>query len=281
MPAPKSEQKNPIQVIARMMKLLDVLAGHPEPLGLKQVAQYTGLHPSTAHRILSAMAADRIVDRIEPGSYRLGMRLLELGNLVKSRINVREMALPVMRELHAQIGETVNLSVRHDDEIVYVERTSSGRSAMRVVHVIGTRAALNITAAGKLFLLEEGFQKLREYAKRTGLAAHTKNTLSSLPLLERTERIQRQGLGDGLGRSRDRRALRRRRGARRRGHLIAALSISSPADRMEADLGPLVKESAERIAHAITARTARASASPEGVKQHSASARFLLQAVLF
>ena len=66
------------------------------------------------------MSADRLVDRVEPGSYRLGMRLLELGNLVKSRINVREMALPVMRELHAQISETVNLSVRHDDEIVYV-----------------------------------------------------------------------------------------------------------------------------------------------------------------
>src|SRR5260221_13808545 len=193
MPA-KSEQKNPIQVIARMMKLLDVLAAHPEPLGLKQVAQYTGLHPSTAHRILSAMAADRLIDRIEPGSYRLGMRLLELGNLVKMRINVREMALPVMRELHSQTGETVNLSVRHDDEIVYVERTSSGRSAMRVVHVIGARAALHITAAGKLFLLEEGFARLRDYAKRTGLAPKTKNTLSGMPLLERDlERIQRQG----------------------------------------------------------------------------------------
>ena len=76
MPALKNDQKNPIQVIARMLKLLDVLAAHPEPLGLKQVAQYTGLHPSTAHRILSAMASDRLIDRIEPGSYRLGMRLL-------------------------------------------------------------------------------------------------------------------------------------------------------------------------------------------------------------
>src|SRR3954447_18767628 len=102
-----SEAKNPIQVIERMMKLLDVLSQHPEPLGLKQISQYTGLHPSTAHRILSSMSADRIVDRVEPGSYRLGMRLLELGNLVKSRISVRELALPVMRELHAQTGETV------------------------------------------------------------------------------------------------------------------------------------------------------------------------------
>src|SRR3954464_2123335 len=105
----KAEAKNPIQVIERMMKLLDVLAEHPEPLGLKQIAQITKLHPSTAHRILAAMSADRMVDRIEPSSYRLGMRLLELGTLVRSRISVREIALPVMRELHAQTGETVNL----------------------------------------------------------------------------------------------------------------------------------------------------------------------------
>ena len=252
MPAAKDANKNPIQVIARMMKLLDVLAGHPEPLGLKQVAQYTGLHPSTAHRILSAMAADRIVDRVEPGSYRLGMRLLELGNLVKSRINVREMALPVMRELHAQIGETVNLSVRHDDEIVYVERTSSGRSAMRVVHVIGARAPLHITAAGKLFLLEEGFPKLREYAKRTGLSAHTRNTLTSLPTLERElERIQRQGWAADAEEAEL--GVRCVAAAVRddAGHLIAALSISSPADRMKPTWGPLVKESAERIGFAI------------------------------
>src|SRR6185369_4000373 len=153
-PTSRDEAKNPIQVIERMMKLLDILSQHPEPLGLKQIAQYTGLHPSTAHRILASMSTDRIVDRVEPGSYRLGMRLLELGNLVKSRISVRELALPLMRELHSQTGETANLSVRHDDEIVYVERSSSGRAAMRVVHVIGARAPLHVTAAGKLFLLE-------------------------------------------------------------------------------------------------------------------------------
>jgi DNA-binding IclR family transcriptional regulator len=252
MPAAKNDQKNPIQVIARMLKLLDVLAAHPEPLGLKQVAQYTGLHPSTAHRILSAMASDRLVDRIEPGSYRLGMRLLELGNLVKMRINVREMALPVMRELHAQTGETVNLAVRQDDEIVYVERTSSGRSAMRVVHVIGARAALHITAAGKLFLLEEGFAKLREYAKRTGLASHTRNTIASLPLLERElERIQRQGWATDAEEAEI--GVRCVAAAVRddAGSLIAALSISSPADRMKPAWGQLVKDSAERIAHAI------------------------------
>jgi len=252
MPAAKSEQKNPIQVIARMLKLLDVLAAHPEPLGLKQVAQYTGLHPSTAHRILSAMSGGRLVDRIEPGSYRLGMRLLELGNLVRSRISVRELALPVMRELHAQTGETVNLSVRHDDEIVYVERTSSGRSAMRVVHVIGARAPLHITAAGKLFLLEDGFARLREYAKRTGLAAHTRNTIANATQLERElERIQRQGWAtDNEEAEIGVRCVAA--GVRDdAGQLIAALSLSTPADRMKPQWGQLIKETADRVSRTV------------------------------
>ena len=257
--AAKGERKSPIQVIERMMKLLDVLAAHPEPLGLKQLSQYAGLHPSTAHRILSAMAADRLVDRIDPGAYRLGMRLLELGTLVRSRISVRELALPVMRELHAQTGETANLSVRHDDEIVYVERTSSGRAAMRIVHMIGARAPLHLTAAGKLFLLEEGFGKLRDYARRTGLAPHTRNTLSSLPVLERElERIQRQGWATDNEEAEI--GVRCVAAAVRddSGHLIAALSLSTPADRMKPQWGPLVKEAAERISRAIGHRpTAR------------------------
>ena len=248
----REEQKNPIQVIERQMRLLEVLAQHPEPLGLKQIAQYTGLHPSTAHRILAAMSADRMVDRVEPGSYRLGMRLLELGNLVKSRISVRELALPLMRELHSQTGETANLSVRHDDEIVYVERTSSGRSAMRVVHVIGARAPLHVTAAGKLFLLEEGFARLRDYAKRTGLAPQTANTLTSAPALERElERIQRQGWAtDNEEAEMGVRCVAA--GIRDDGGvLVAALSLSTPADRMKVQWGPLVKETADRVSRSI------------------------------
>ena len=252
MAAARDEQKNPIQVIERMMKLLDVLSQHPEPLGLKQIAQYTGLHPSTAHRILSSMSADRFVDRVEPGAYRLGMRLLELGNLVKSRISVRELALPLMRELHSHTAETANLSVRHDDEIVYVERTSSGRSAMRVVHVIGARAPLHVTAAGKLFLLEEGFARLRDYAKRTGLAPHTRNTMTNLTLLERDlERIQRQGWAvDAEEAEIGVRCVAA--GVRDDGgSLVAALSLSTPADRMKLQWGPLIKETADQISRAI------------------------------
>ncbi|CAG0972156.1 partial HTH-type transcriptional regulator KipR, partial [Rhodocyclaceae bacterium] len=130
------EPKSPIQVIERMMKLLDVLSYYQDPVSLKQLALETGLHPSTAHRILGAMTVSGFVERADPGTYRLGIRLVELGNLVKSRINIRESAMPLMQKLHLSIGESVNLGVRQGDEIVYVERTSSGRSSVRVVHLV-------------------------------------------------------------------------------------------------------------------------------------------------
>ena len=190
-----------IQVIERMMSLLDALAASPDAASLKQLALATELHPSTAHRILAAMSAARFVERQDAGTYRLGIRLLELGNIVKSRINVREVALPFMQELHEKIGEAINLGARHDDEIVYLERTSSGRALVRVVYLVGGRAPLHLTSLGKLFLATDGPQKVREYAKRTGLPGKTPHSLTTLAALEKElDKVRRHGIAydDGL-----------------------------------------------------------------------------------
>lgn len=177
--------KPSVQVLERMFVLIDVLASREEAVSLKDISEKTGLHPSTAHRILNDLAAGRFVDRPESGSYRLGMRLLELGNLVKDRLSVRETALPAMRLLHKQIQQPVNLSVRQGDEIVYVERAYSERSGMQVVRAIGGHAPLHLTSNGKLFLAADEPQRVRAYAMRTGLAGNTHNSLTQLPLLER------------------------------------------------------------------------------------------------
>lgn len=248
----EAESKNSIQVIGRMMTLLDQLALHPEAVPLKTLAQATTLHPSTAHRILTALVNEGMVERVDQGNYRLGIRLLELGNLVKARISVREHALPYMRELHAAIGEAVNLSVRRDDEIVYIERTSSGRALMRVVNIIGARAPLHITAVGKLFLFEDGIEGLRSYAQRTGLPSHTRNTITSLAALEREmEKIRRLGYATDneeaeLGVRCIGAGVRDDTGA-----LVSGLSVSAPAERMRANWAGLVKETADKISRAI------------------------------
>src|SRR5512142_107399 len=177
----KPENPTPtVQVLARTFALLDVLASYQDPVSLKLISERTGLHPSTTHRILNDLAIGRFVDRPEAGSYRLGMRLLELGNLVKQRLNVRDAALGPMRELHRLIQQPVNLAMRQGDEIVYIERAYSERSGMQVVRAIGGRAPLHLTSVGKLFLANDDPQRVRAYATRTGLAGHTRNSLTEL-----------------------------------------------------------------------------------------------------
>ena len=181
----KAPQTPTIQVLERAFALLDMLASQQDPMSLKDISERTGLHPSTAHRILNDLAVGRFVDRPQAGSYRLGMRLLELGNLVKARLDVRDAAIGPMRELHRVTNQPVNLSVRQGDEIVYIERTYSERSGMQVVRAVGGRAPLHLTSVGKLFLAHDDPQRVRGYATRTGLTGHTRTSITDIARLER------------------------------------------------------------------------------------------------
>src|SRR3954465_9731881 len=91
----QKEHTSAIQVIDRMVTLLEALAANPAPVNLKRLAQATQLHPSTAHRILTVMVRNRIVDRIEPGTYCLGTRLAEYGTLVRARAGKDEPPSPL------------------------------------------------------------------------------------------------------------------------------------------------------------------------------------------
>lgn len=241
-----------IQVIERMFALIDVLASREEPMPLKEISERTGLHPSTTHRILNDLAIGRFVDRPEAGSYRLGMRLLELGNLVKGRLSVRDAALLPMRELHKQIQQPVNLSMRQGDEIVYIERAYSERSGMQVVRAIGGRAPLHLTSTGKLFLAADDPQRVRAYATRTGLAGHTRNSITQLTALERELSKARQ-----YGIARDNEELELGVRCMAAGiyddqkRLVAGLSISAPADRLDEGWLPKLQATAQDISAAL------------------------------
>jgi DNA-binding IclR family transcriptional regulator len=241
-----------VQVIERMFALIDVLAAREEPMALKEISEKTGLHPSTTHRILNDLATGRFVDRPEPGTYRLGMRLLELGNIVKGRLNVRDAALGPMRELHRLIQQPVNLSLRQGDEIVYIERALSERSGMQVVRAIGGRAPLHLTSVGKLFLAADDAPRVRAYATRTGLPGHTKNSLTQLPLLERELAKARQS---GVARDNEELELGVRCMAAGiyddQSRLVAGLSISSPADRLDESWLPKLQHTADEISSAL------------------------------
>ena len=248
-----SEPAKPsVQVIERLFLLLEVLAKNGQAMSLKEISEAAKLHPSTTHRILNDVTIGRFVERPESGTYRLGMRLLELGTLVKDRLNVRDLALGPMRELHRLIQQPVNLSVRQGDEIIYIERAYSERSGMQVVRAIGGRAPLHLTSVGKLFLASDDIARIRAYATRTGLPSQTRNSLTQLHQLERE---LQEAQKSGVARDNEELELGVRciaAGVRDdQGKLVAGLSISAPASRMDESWLPKLQSTANEISKAL------------------------------
>jgi DNA-binding IclR family transcriptional regulator len=221
-----------IQVIDRAMALVGVLARAPGPISLTRLAQESGLHTASAHRILGALMAHGLVEKTGAGEYDLGVRWLEVGNRLRARLNIRQVAMPFMQQLAELTGETVNLIVRRGDEAVYVERVTGGQTMIQVVQVVGAHAPLHVTAVGKIFLAEDSASGVMGYAERTGLPSYTPNTLTTLERLSaeldviRREQLARDREEAELGVACIGAPIRDAEGK-----LVAGLSISAPAER--------------------------------------------------
>jgi DNA-binding IclR family transcriptional regulator len=240
-----------IQVIDRAADLLDALATGTDPMSLKILSAETQLHPSTAFRILASLTAHGFVERTENGRYQLGVKLLKYAGRVHEKVDLLQEARPVMERLRSQIDETVNLSVREGDEVVYIERTVPNRM-MRVDQLIGSRAPLHVTAVGKLFLGEGGAKTCTDYARRTGLPRYTPNTITdATKLWSEVEHSHRHGfaldneeLEQGVScigvPIRD-----------NRGTVIAGLSISAPRTRRQDAWITVVQRAGEEISQRL------------------------------
>ncbi|MGB9092749.1 MAG: IclR family transcriptional regulator [Gallionella sp.] len=245
------KEPSSIQVIDRMANLLDVIAGHDEAVSLKILSAETGLHPSTAFRILSSLAEHGYIERTARGNYQLGAKLMQLGNRVSASVDIRKIALPLMEKLRDHLGETVNLAVREGDEVVYIERSLAKRM-IRVEQIIGSRAPLHVTAVGKLMLGDLGEAACRSYAKRSKLPAYTDHTCTRVSdLLENCAAATRQGyaldneeaeLGVGCIGTLIRDAS---------GQVVAGLSVSAPIERRRGEWIALVKETGEQISRLL------------------------------
>jgi len=198
-------------------------------LGTNELARRTGVNASTVSRLLATLAADGYVDQSPNGRYRLGIRLVQLGNAVVDRLDLRELAQPVLHELVEQVGETATLSVQGEHEAVTVDFARSPSSVQGVAQ-IGRPSVAHATATGKVMLafgnttLPPG--PLRRYTTRT---------IADPRLLARAiERARRSGWADAVGeREEDLAALAAPvRGSR--GELAAIVGVQGPVSRLDA-----------------------------------------------
>ena len=236
-----------IQVIDRAARLMEAIASSHAPASLKILSAETGLHPSTAFRILGSLAEVGFVQRDSAGHYYIGRKIGHLANSIERGVDVRDEARSIMEDLRDEIGETINLTVREGDEVIYVERATSNRM-MRVEQVIGSRAPLHVTAVGKLMLAELGDEFIRAYAERTGLRAYTTHTLATLNNLNKSVHEsavrgfaydnEEAEIGVGcIGVLIHDHA----------GNVVAGLSISAPIERRKDEWAAVLEQAAKKI----------------------------------
>lgn len=241
-----------IQVLDRAMSLVQLLARAPGPISLTRLAAQAELHTASAHRILGALIAHGLVEKTGSGEYDLGVRWLEVGNRLRARLNIRQVAMPFMQKLAELTGETVNLIVRRGDEAVYVERVSGGQTLIQVVQVVGAHAPLHVTAVGKIFLAEDSVSGVMGYADRTGLPANTSNTLITLERLNaELDTIRRTQLAYDREEAELGVACIGAPIRDAEHKLVAGLSISAPADRHKSEWPQALKKAAAQTGAAL------------------------------
>src|SRR6266705_4780221 len=123
-----------------------------QELGITELSRQLGLGKSTVHRLVTTLAAERLLERgSTPGRYRLGLVLYELGSRVTEHVDLHQAALPVLTTLRHNTGEMVHVAVLDGLEVVYVERLES-HHMLPIFRQVGHRLPAHWTSSGKVLL---------------------------------------------------------------------------------------------------------------------------------
>ena len=244
-----------IQALDRAVDILNCFqVGQPE-LNVRDIAERTGLHKSTAHRILMALQHNGLVEQ-EPrsGRYHLGLQLVKLGEHALQRLDVRMIARPALEDLAAQTRETVHLAVLDGDQVVMLDRVE-GPHALSTPSLPGRLFPAHSTSLGKAILAGFDDVEVRRLLGSRALKRHTAKTLQSVDaLLDDLRGVRRRGYAVTdeeleLGLCTAGAAIRDRSGA-----IVAAISVGGPTARLRGSRLTAVAEAVKKTAAVISAQ---------------------------
>lgn len=222
--------------------MVDALAEANTDLGTNEIARRTGINPSTVSRLLATLVAGALVEHVqESGRYRLGPRLVQLGNIVLARLDLRQIARPHLRALVEATGETATLSTAGDRDAVTVDFVQSPSSVQSVAQ-LGRPSIAHATATGKVLLAFGGL-----LLPRGTLEAYTERTITTRSeLVAELDTIRERGYATNVGEREDDLHAIAAPVWGSDGELAAIIGVQGPAARfdraaMKAQMEPLLE----------------------------------------
>lgn len=250
---PKSSRDNKrqvrlLQAVGRSLEVLGALAAPPGEWGIKELSLSLGLPGGTLYRLLATLEANGFVRQNEATKkYRLGLRLLELGNSVLRSLSVRDVAKPFLARLAEETRETSHLTIMAGDEVVYIDFAYSLEPIQLSVQV-GGRRPVHCTASGKAILAYLP-EKVFERIVSGGLKAYTPYTITdSERLVQELQMVREQGFAVNLCQMREDASGVAAPVLNHSGEVVAALGISGPSIRITSEVVPRLGSCVARAA---------------------------------
>ncbi len=256
--APRTRERRSVQSVERALDLLEELSGADGEVSITAVATGTGLHVSTAHRLLATLLRRGYVrQNPDTSRYYAGPKLAVLGEGRSRFGELRLLARAVLHSLAESTRETANLSVLDDIAAVYLE-TVPGPQMVRLFTTVGNRVPLHATGAGKALLAWLPALRREAILERLELRPHTAHTIADLSTLRKAlEEIRERGYAvDDEEFDEGVRCVAVPVGPL--GAPIAAISVSGPASRLGrprlGELAPLLRRGAGELADSLRER---------------------------
>jgi IclR family acetate operon transcriptional repressor len=164
-----------VQSVHRALNVLEALAAAGGTASLGDLAAACGLPAPTLHRLAATLTERGYLRQLPDRRYSLGSRLVPLGADAHALLGAR--ALPVLRALAEQTGESANLAVLTQGRAEYVAQ-APGRHTMRTFTDVGNRVALHCTGVGKALLAAVPPDQAGRLIDAAPLAAQTAATIT-------------------------------------------------------------------------------------------------------
>ena len=170
-----------LAAVERATRVLDALGTARDDIGTNEIARITRINASTVSRVLATLVAAGYVEHVaDSGRYRLGARVVQLAHAVLARLDVRQIARPLLTRLVAETGETATLSLPQEPDAITADYVPGQASVISVARV-GRPSIPHCTAVGKVML---AFGPLGTTALELPLAPFTQRTITDLATIE-------------------------------------------------------------------------------------------------
>src|SRR3954462_3469721 len=190
--SPKYE--SPAVSVERALGMLEAVAQEPEGLSNAEISRKLEIPKSSASYILRVLEKHGYLHRnTETAKYRVGLKILSLSRGALSGIDVREVALPIMRHLMEKTSLTCHLAILDGPVAVYIEKVEP-QGFIRMDTWVGRRMSVHATSVGKALVAHIPQDRLQTIISERPLEKRTPKTITSLPrFLRELEKIRAQG----------------------------------------------------------------------------------------